>query len=113
MIVIINGPCGIGKTSVAWELREAVVLAAYDPAWPERYAAEWDQIERVLGDLALADHLDFRDALRADAELRQQYQALKQTLSEQYRHERARYSESKSAFVEEALARWRGRKNQK
>ncbi len=173
---------------VIWQnLREAVELLPYDPAWPDMYEAERAQIASALGDLAaeihhlgstavpgldakpiidtvvvvrhlddavhciaplegmgytfvdypdnvdrrffrkgvprthhlhivaagsqsLADHLDFRDALRARPELRQQYQELKHTLAQKYKHDRAKYSESKGAFVEQALARWRARR---
>ena len=55
------------------------------------------------------DHLDFRDALRSDVQLLADYQALKTGLAERYRHDRARYSEMKTAFVRQALARWRSR----
>jgi GrpB-like predicted nucleotidyltransferase (UPF0157 family)/predicted kinase len=168
-----------------WQnLREAVELLPYDPAWADLYEVERAQIASALGDLALeihhlgstavpgldakpiidimvvvrhlddavsciasleglgytfvdypdnvdrhffrkgvprthhlhivaagsqslADHLDFRDALRAQSELRQQYQELKHTLAQKHKHDRAKYSESKGAFVEESLARWR------
>jgi GrpB-like predicted nucleotidyltransferase (UPF0157 family) len=30
-----------------------IVIAGYDPAWPERFAAEWDRIAAALGPLAL------------------------------------------------------------
>ena len=59
------------------------------------------------GSQILADHLEFRDALRADPALRQQYQDLKRALSTQYEHDRAKYSERKGAFVADVLARWR------
>jgi len=57
------------------------------------------------GSPALADHLDFRDALRADPALRAEYQALKHALAEAHRHDRATYSARKGGFVGEALAR--------
>jgi len=59
------------------------------------------------GSQSLADHIDFRDALRADADLRRQYQELKHALRTQHARERARYSESKSEFVARVLAQWR------
>jgi GrpB-like predicted nucleotidyltransferase (UPF0157 family)/predicted kinase len=173
---------------IIWQnLREAVEVVPYDPAWADLYETERARIAEALGDLALeihhlgstavsgldakpiidtmvvvrhlddavhciapleglgytfvdypenvdrrffrkgvprthhlhivatdsqslADHLDFRDALRAQAELRQLYQELKHTLSRKYKHDRAKYSESKGAFVEEALAQWRARR---
>jgi len=58
---------------------------------------------------SLADHLDFRDALRADPALRRQYQELKSTLSTKYKHDRATYSERKGAFVKDVLAKERSR----
>lgn len=49
--------------------------------------------------------LAFRDALRADAALRQAYAALKHELAERYGAERGHYTAAKSAFVEQVLAR--------
>ena len=170
---------------VIWQnLREAVILAPYDPTWPDQFEAERTKIAAALGDLALAihhigstavpgldakpiidtmvvvrhlddatqciaplqtlgytfidyaqnidrrffrkgmprthhlhivasdsppliDHLDFRDALRADPALRRQYQELKHTLTARYEHDRAKYSERKSAFIEQALKKSR------
>jgi GrpB-like predicted nucleotidyltransferase (UPF0157 family)/predicted kinase len=170
-------------------LREAVEVVSYDPAWPDQFEAERARIAAVLGDLVLeihhigstavpgldakpiidtllvvrhlddataciaplqalgyafidypqntdrrffrkgvprthhlhivaagsqtlADHLEFRDALRADPKLRQQYRDLKHALSARYEHDRARYSESKGAFVENTLAERRLRPRQ-
>jgi GrpB-like predicted nucleotidyltransferase (UPF0157 family) len=59
------------------------------------------------GSRSLIEHLAFRDALRADADLRREYQDLKRALRTKYEHDRAAYSESKGAFVEKVLARWR------
>jgi GrpB-like predicted nucleotidyltransferase (UPF0157 family)/predicted kinase len=56
------------------------------------------------GGRSLAAHLAFRDALRADADLRREYQDLKHALHTMYKHDRATYSESKSAFVQRVLA---------
>jgi GrpB-like predicted nucleotidyltransferase (UPF0157 family)/predicted kinase len=61
------------------------------------------------GSQSLADHLDFRDALRADPALRQQYQDLKHALASGYRNDRAQYSERKGAFVEGTIRAWRSR----
>jgi GrpB-like predicted nucleotidyltransferase (UPF0157 family)/predicted kinase len=61
------------------------------------------------GSQSLVDHLDFRDALRADPSLRQQYQELKHALARDHRNDRARYSELKGAFVHKVLQAWRAR----
>jgi GrpB-like predicted nucleotidyltransferase (UPF0157 family) len=47
--------------------------------------------------------LAFRDALRADAGLRQEYASLKEQLSEQHRESRNAYTNAKGAFVERVL----------
>jgi len=56
------------------------------------------------GSQTLADHVDFRDALRANPALRQAYQDLKHTLAEQFRDDRATYSEKKGSFIAEVVA---------
>jgi GrpB-like predicted nucleotidyltransferase (UPF0157 family)/predicted kinase len=56
------------------------------------------------GSRSLAEHLAFRDALCADADLRREYQELKHALRARYKHDRATYSESKGAFVQKVLA---------
>jgi GrpB-like predicted nucleotidyltransferase (UPF0157 family) len=161
-------------------------VVSYDPAWPERFAAERDRVAAALGDRALEihhigstaipgldakpiidtmvvvrrlddavdciaplrdlgyafidypqnvdrrffrkgkprthhlhiveagsrsliEHLAFRDALRADADLRRRYRALKHDLRTRYARDRAAYSEGKGTFVQKVLARWRGR----
>jgi GrpB-like predicted nucleotidyltransferase (UPF0157 family) len=48
--------------------------------------------------------LVFRDALRADAALRDSYAALKRELAQRHGTERSRYTDGKSAFVERVLA---------
>jgi GrpB-like predicted nucleotidyltransferase (UPF0157 family) len=47
--------------------------------------------------------LAFRDALRADSTLRDAYAVLKRELAERHRRERSRYTEGKSAFIQEVL----------
>lgn len=42
----------------------------------------------------------FRDALRSDPQLRNDYQRLKYDLASKYRFERAKYSEGKSEFID-------------
>lgn len=61
----------------------------------------------AAGSAMRADPLDFRDALRADPQLREQYAQLKRTLADEFRHDRASYSQRKGAFIAAALARWR------
>jgi GrpB-like predicted nucleotidyltransferase (UPF0157 family) len=48
--------------------------------------------------------LAFRDALRADAGLRDTYAGLKRELAQRHGGERSRYTAAKSAFVEQVLA---------
>jgi GrpB-like predicted nucleotidyltransferase (UPF0157 family) len=48
--------------------------------------------------------LAFRDALRADAGLREEYAALKRRLAERHSGERSRYTEAKGEFIERVLA---------
>ena len=50
-----------------------------------------------------ADQIRFRDALRNDDSLAQQYEALKRRLSEENGHDREAYTEGKAAFVAKAL----------
>lgn len=49
------------------------------------------------------DRLGFRDALRADAQLAQEYAQLKHCLANKYRDDREAYTQSKSAFVHQVL----------
>jgi GrpB-like predicted nucleotidyltransferase (UPF0157 family)/predicted kinase len=56
------------------------------------------------GSAELIDHLAFRDALRADPQLRDQYAALKFDLAERHRADRAQYSDSKTEFVRRVLS---------
>jgi GrpB-like predicted nucleotidyltransferase (UPF0157 family) len=51
----------------------------------------------------LRDHLIFRDALRADAALREQYAALKYDLANRFKTDRAQYSDSKTQFVRRVI----------
>ena len=48
--------------------------------------------------------LNFRDRLRADTKLRDEYEALKRRLVIDYPNDRASYTAAKSAFVERVLA---------
>ena len=51
------------------------------------------------------EHLAFRDALRADAGVREAYARLKQDLSARYPHDREAYIEAKGPFVRDVLRR--------
>ena len=59
----------------------------------------------VEGAAELRRHLAWRDALRADAALRDAYAALKHALAERHPTERAAYTKGKSEFIAAALAR--------
>ena len=50
------------------------------------------------------EHLAFRDRRRADAGLRDQYQALKLRLADAHAHDKAAYSEAKGPFIRSVLA---------
>jgi GrpB-like predicted nucleotidyltransferase (UPF0157 family) len=56
-----------------------------------------------IGSPALAEHLRFRDALRADPELAAAYGNLKRQLAAQYGADREGYNQAKTAFVRSAL----------
>jgi putative acetyltransferase len=53
----------------------------------------------IEGAAELRRHLRFRDALRADRAVRDAYGALKQALAARHSHDRAAYTEAKSAFI--------------
>ena len=53
------------------------------------------------------EHIDFRDALLANPAWCEEYRQLKAELAEKYKNDRAKYSESKGAFVSSVLQRWR------
>ncbi len=56
------------------------------------------------GNTELRDHLAFRDALRANLQLRDQYATLKFDLAERHRNDRAQYTENKTEFVRRVLS---------
>lgn len=58
----------------------------------------------VAGDPTWTQWLRFRDVLRADASLAQQYSALKAELAAKYRHDREAYTDAKSEFVATVIA---------
>jgi GrpB-like predicted nucleotidyltransferase (UPF0157 family) len=53
----------------------------------------------AVGAHELRRHLAFRDALRADIGLRNEYAALKRSLAKAYKGDRSAYTEGKSAFI--------------
>ncbi|MDF1512526.1 MAG: GrpB family protein [Anaerolineae bacterium] len=59
------------------------------------------------GSDALKDHLDFRDALRYDRQLRDAYAELKTALAVQFDTKRAQYAEHKGQFITQTLKNWR------
>jgi GrpB-like predicted nucleotidyltransferase (UPF0157 family) len=58
-----------------------------------------------LGSPALADHLRFRDALRADAGLAAEYGLLKRQLAARFGSDREGYCTAKTGFVRAVLSR--------
>lgn len=57
-----------------------------------------------IGSLLWREQLAFRDALRASAALREEYQELKTGLAQQHRHDREAYTEAKAPFIRRVLA---------
>ena len=55
-----------------------------------------------------AGHLAFRDALRSDDALRDEYAALKQSLAVRFAHDKAAYTDAKAPFIARVLAAHRG-----
>ena len=55
------------------------------------------------------DHLDFRNALRADDQTREAYAELKSTLAARNTQNRAKYAENKGEFIARVLKAWRCR----
>lgn len=49
-------------------------------------------------------HLAFRDALRNDAALREEYQALKLRLAREFAQDKAAYTDAKAPFIRSVLA---------
>jgi GrpB-like predicted nucleotidyltransferase (UPF0157 family) len=54
------------------------------------------------------ERLSFRDALRADSELRNRYEHLKRHLSSVHREDREAYTEAKAPFIHQVLQRVAG-----
>ena len=57
----------------------------------------------VSGDPQWEDYLVFRDLLRSDARVREEYEALKRTLLRRYPEDRAAYTSSKAGFITRVL----------
>jgi GrpB-like predicted nucleotidyltransferase (UPF0157 family) len=58
----------------------------------------------IAGANELQRHLAFRDALRANSGLRNEYAALKRSLAKAYKDDRSAYTEAKSAFITSVVA---------
>lgn len=58
----------------------------------------------VEGSPFWADHLAFRDALRADPRLRDEYHALKVRLADRYGADRGAYTDAKAPFIRGVVA---------
>jgi GrpB-like predicted nucleotidyltransferase (UPF0157 family) len=58
----------------------------------------------TVDDAQWTNYLRFRDTLRADAALRDQYAALKRTLQDRFAGDRRSYTAAKDAFVRRVLA---------
>lgn len=57
-----------------------------------------------IGSPIWREHLVFRDALRGDADLRLQYQALKLRLAEEFADDKSAYTDAKGPFIRAVLA---------
>ena len=58
----------------------------------------------LLGGLLWRQHLHFRDALRQEPPLREQYAALKRALAATHAGDKAAYTEAKAPFIRQVLA---------
>jgi len=58
----------------------------------------------LLGGLLWRQHLHFRDALRQEPSLREQYATLKRALAVTYAGDKAAYTEAKAPFIHQVLA---------
>ena len=58
------------------------------------------------GSASMHDHLDFRDALLAEPALCEEYRQIKEELAVKFKHDRAKYSESKTEFVNRVVQEW-------
>lgn len=58
----------------------------------------------TAGAAELRRHVAFRDALRADGSVRDEYSELKRSLALRYPHDRRAYTEAKSALIERVVS---------
>ncbi len=105
--------------------RSQVRLASHDPRWLDCYTAADTVTGRVFfsngPESGRTHHLSvcevgsdfwvrqtaFRDALRADSFLRQQYAALKQQLAQRYPRDRVAYTAAKEPFIQSVMTQAR------
>jgi GrpB-like predicted nucleotidyltransferase (UPF0157 family) len=59
----------------------------------------------IFGSRSWNQHLRFRDVLRTDAAVAESYRRLKEDLGEQFRHDRDAYTNAKTEFISEILAK--------
>lgn len=57
-----------------------------------------------IGSRLWSEHLAFRDALRADPELRARYQSLKQDLAAEFADDKSAYTEAKGPFIRSVIS---------
>ncbi|HEY1508077.1 MAG TPA: GrpB family protein [Solirubrobacteraceae bacterium] len=99
------------------EQRE-VVIADYDPRWPQRFALERERIERAQRDVQMhvwndddpeiARYLAFRDRLRESPADRDEYERLKRSLAQREWSDINHYARAKGPLIEAILARAAG-----
>ena len=86
----------------------------FEDSFPDRrYFRTWDENGRssrhlhvvILGSEWWSLRIQFREALRSDAAIREEYEQLKRRLARDYRNDRKSYTEGKAEFIAEVLAR--------
>jgi GrpB-like predicted nucleotidyltransferase (UPF0157 family) len=98
---------------------DPMVICDYNPAWENQFAdlsawivaslqcpsgeARHHLYVLVEGAAELGRHMAFRDALRADAALRDGYAQLKRLLAAQYPGDREAYTQGKSTFIQAVI----------
>jgi GrpB-like predicted nucleotidyltransferase (UPF0157 family) len=55
------------------------------------------------GEERWGEQLEFRNRLRADGHLADQYAALKRRIAKEFNHDREKYTEAKTAFINKVL----------
>lgn len=103
-----------GQAQTALAARGFAYRPEYEDQLPERryfVRAAADGLPRVHlhglihGGVLWTRHLAFRDALRADDDLRHRYAELKQALALQHPHDKTAYTAGKAPFITAVLAR--------